>query len=268
MADIFLSYSRKDSGAMSRLRDRLRGEGFSVWVDEGELEPGTPDWRDAIEAGIEAAGCVVVILSPEAKESKWVAREIAYAEDRGLRIFPVLARGDGRSAVPLELVNIQRTDIRKDFEGAVSKLVKALEGHLGKKHPQPAQPKPAAKTPTDPAATHPQIVAQLTQKLGKLKPGEGNLLGKVSFTRSKKSAAHHYGSILLMKSLRDHTKKTEIKVDNLKRLGWRVDSASGMITSLSKTWPKNADDETIAEAILRANLAMDLKPEDSLRPVL
>jgi hypothetical protein len=44
MADIFLSYSRRDGDLMHRLRDDVRRHGFTVWTDEG-LVPGTQSWN-------------------------------------------------------------------------------------------------------------------------------------------------------------------------------------------------------------------------------
>ncbi len=35
--DVFLSYSRKDSAIMERLRNFLRSEGLLVWTDERAL---------------------------------------------------------------------------------------------------------------------------------------------------------------------------------------------------------------------------------------
>ena len=63
MADIFLSYSRKDSEVMKQVNQHLTSRGFSVWTDEG-LSVGTPDWQAAIEVEIEKAKGFVVILSP------------------------------------------------------------------------------------------------------------------------------------------------------------------------------------------------------------
>src|SRR5262249_9184032 len=93
---VFLSYPREDTAMMERIRDDLRSKGLTVWTDEN-LKPGTSSWKDAIEKAIENAGCVVVILSPDAKQSEWVKKEIDYAvEVCDLRIFPVLVRGDKR----------------------------------------------------------------------------------------------------------------------------------------------------------------------------
>jgi hypothetical protein len=76
--DVFLSYSRTDGAIMRRVSDDLRKHGFLVWNDEA-LEPGTPSWKDAIEAAIEGAKTVVAMLSPEAKKSEWIERELDYA---------------------------------------------------------------------------------------------------------------------------------------------------------------------------------------------
>lgn len=83
--DIFLSYSRHDAAAMRSVQDVLREAGLSVWTDEG-LEPGAPSWVAAIQEAIEQANAFVVLLSPAAKASTWVSREIGYAEARGKRI--------------------------------------------------------------------------------------------------------------------------------------------------------------------------------------
>lgn len=127
--DIFLSYSRLDSALMRRLYADLRGAGFSVWIDEG-LEPGTPSWQRAVEEAIETAKCVVVILSPDAKQSKWVEIEVSYAEEIGLRIFPVLARGDERNAVLFRLRTTQRVDIRRQYEKVTVELLPTLQRRL------------------------------------------------------------------------------------------------------------------------------------------
>ena len=42
---VFLAYSRKDSALMRQLRSDLLAAGISAWVDEADLEPGTPQWQ-------------------------------------------------------------------------------------------------------------------------------------------------------------------------------------------------------------------------------
>lgn len=120
--DIFLSYSRRDKDKMHLIRDKLSEHGFSVWSDES-LEPGSSSWRRDVQLAIDGAGCVVTILSPDAKESEWVNEELGYAKIRKLRIFTVLARGDESNALPLGLTGVQWIDMRSDYESGIEELV-------------------------------------------------------------------------------------------------------------------------------------------------
>lgn len=129
--DVFLSYSRKDSAFMRRLYADLTQAGLSVWIDEPGLEPGTPVWQQAIETAIRQSRCMVVVLSPDAKASRFVNIEVAIADRRGQRIFPVLARGDEDTSVLFTLTTTQFADARTNYAQAVRKtLLPALRKHL------------------------------------------------------------------------------------------------------------------------------------------
>ncbi len=127
--DVFMSYSRTDADVMRRLTEDLRKHGFVVWNDEA-LEPGTPSWKDAIEAAIEGAKTVVALLSPSAKKSEWIERELDYARAQNVPIIPVIVRGETQNAVPFELITVQRADLRKDYDEGFYQLQDALAEHL------------------------------------------------------------------------------------------------------------------------------------------
>ncbi len=130
MNHIFLSYSRKDLEFMIRVRDYLREQQLPVWTDE-KLIPGTPDWEVAIEEAISTAVCVVVILSPDSRASRWVGRELTKAEDEyKLPVFPILLRGDD-AAVPLRLATTQRIDAKQDQDQALQELAAAIQRLIG-----------------------------------------------------------------------------------------------------------------------------------------
>jgi len=116
--DIFLSYSHKDTPIMGRVRDDLRAAGLSVWTDEG-IEPGTPSWKRAIQQAIEETTCLVAILSPSAKYSEWVERELEYARVQGIPVVPMLAAGEERTAIPFDLITRQFVDIRTDYQRGI-----------------------------------------------------------------------------------------------------------------------------------------------------
>lgn len=126
--DIFLSYSRQDSDVMRRLSHDLRAGGFRVWTDE-TLKPGEESWKRAIEAAIEASQAVVVILSPGAKQSEWVERELDYARAQKRLIFPVLAKGTEQDAIPFALIRSQRADIRGNYDAGVRTLIDAIRSY-------------------------------------------------------------------------------------------------------------------------------------------
>ncbi len=138
--DIFLSYSRADAGAMRVVQETLRAADLSVWTDEG-LEPGTQSWTAAIEEAIKQANAFVVLLSPAAKASVWVNREIGYAQLHRKPCYPLLLSGDEAAVVPLNLVGVQWIDARQDPRRAAGRLPAALG-----KQPAPATaPAPQAQ---------------------------------------------------------------------------------------------------------------------------
>jgi DNA-binding CsgD family transcriptional regulator len=129
MADVFLSYHHSDRELMKKLRSDLKFSGFSVWSDE-RLKAGSKNWRAAVAKQIEATRTVVVILSPSAKSSQWVANELAYASVFQKTIFPVIALGNNRTSIPIDLISYQFFDVRNDYEEGKNLLVEALEIHL------------------------------------------------------------------------------------------------------------------------------------------
>lgn len=129
--NIFLSYSRIDSAIMKIIYSKLQEFELAIWVDETELEPGTPAWESAVGNAIRGAGCMVVLLSPDAEKSTWVGREIAMAETLGKRIFPLLVRGDEQTSIPFRLMSHQFIDARHDTAAALERLVASVRKHLG-----------------------------------------------------------------------------------------------------------------------------------------
>ena len=129
---IFLSYSRKDSEIMQRVKSDFLAAGLSVWTDEG-IEPGTRSWKKAIEEAIIAAECLVCVLSPDAKASPWVQAELDHAELHGKPIFLILARGNERSSIPFGFASFQWVDIRADgqYTPGVTRLIGTVHKRLG-----------------------------------------------------------------------------------------------------------------------------------------
>ncbi|MFM9104227.1 MAG: toll/interleukin-1 receptor domain-containing protein, partial [Cyanobium sp.] len=93
LAHLFLSHSSADDGFVRELRQALADLGQEVWIDSRQLKGGDPLWSE-IQAAIEKAAGLAVLVSPKAFESDWVARELKHAlklqAERGRQAFPVI----------------------------------------------------------------------------------------------------------------------------------------------------------------------------------
>jgi hypothetical protein len=75
MADIFLSYARKDLEAVRPLAELLEQRRWTVFWDR-RLEPGGK-WPEVLEVELGRAGCVVVAWTEASVASSWVRKEAA-----------------------------------------------------------------------------------------------------------------------------------------------------------------------------------------------
>ncbi len=128
---IFLSYSHEDSEIKKRIRATFRQAELTMWSD-ADLVPGTHAWSIAIEEAIENAGCVVVLMSPAAKDSQWVNREISYALTQDIPLIPVLVGGSVSTAIPIKLIDTQYVDMRTHFERGMGQLILTIKNAISK----------------------------------------------------------------------------------------------------------------------------------------
>jgi hypothetical protein len=71
-------------------------------------------------------------MSPESNNSKWVQREIDYADVQGCQIMPVLLRGEPREAVPFALAGSQFIDIRTHYQVGMQTLISRCYDYMQK----------------------------------------------------------------------------------------------------------------------------------------
>lgn len=169
---VFISYSRRDEKITRALSGYLKSKNIPIWVDTDRLEPGTNLWEKEIEQAIVNAEIVIVILSPDAKESKWVRSEIHYAESYQKKIVPVLIRGDITSSIPLGLMITQFIDLRKENIPQLNKLTEFLINSL--KSLQPINIEPAGNTENKNALNKPLMTLLPTQDNGVVLIGTGS----------------------------------------------------------------------------------------------
>lgn len=89
MSGVFVSYKAEDRRRVAPLVQALEADGFAVWWDAHI--GGGASWREAIEAELDRAACVLVVWSKRsvAPDGKFVRDEAARAQRRGVYL-PVL----------------------------------------------------------------------------------------------------------------------------------------------------------------------------------
>lgn len=88
MADIFVSYSHRDSDFGRRLHNALIGQQRDVWMDWEDI-PFSADWWTEIRQGIESSDNFVIILSPDFVSSPVCMLEVEHARNLNKRILIV-----------------------------------------------------------------------------------------------------------------------------------------------------------------------------------
>lgn len=82
MANLFLSYSRKDETKARRFTDWVEREGHNVWRDEDDIGGGST-FSSEIEKALKDADAVLVLWSVNSVQSAWVRDEAGYGRDAG-----------------------------------------------------------------------------------------------------------------------------------------------------------------------------------------
>lgn len=89
---VFISHSSKDIDLVRRIADGLKESGMDVWDDTREILPGE-NWAEKIAKALEESQAMVVLLTPDSLNSKWMEWEIEYALGKmayNNRLIPVL----------------------------------------------------------------------------------------------------------------------------------------------------------------------------------
>ena len=88
MAHVFISYDREDRDFAEVVQARLERAGHTTVMDFDILSAGD-DWQDRLDAEIRRSQALVVIMTPQARASDYVAYEWAFALGAGVRVIPL-----------------------------------------------------------------------------------------------------------------------------------------------------------------------------------
>src|SRR4029453_2650721 len=156
---VFLSYSRKDGLEFARrLQAMLEAEGLSLYRDLSDLEGGEDWWRQ-VETAIKTVEHVVMVLTPNSLQSRYVRDEWKLARQEGKAVWPVSGPGElDLSYLPRWMARANRHDI--DIPESRDRLILGLRGPAREKRvPFMADPLPAG------FVERPEKFAEIKKKL-------------------------------------------------------------------------------------------------------
>jgi hypothetical protein len=143
--DIFISYSRRDQEFVTRLAADLDARVAGVWFDQSAIQAGEK-WHDEILEGIRDCKAFILVLSPDAIESRYVREEVNKALELGKTIFPVIYRpakwtGEFESLVrDIQTLDLRSGSYTDNFQKLVDGLIEAGAGKAATERPFLRQP--------------------------------------------------------------------------------------------------------------------------------
>jgi adenylate cyclase len=125
MADVFVSYARRDKARVAPLVAAIEAKGWTVWWDP-EICPGQ-EFDRQIAAELKIATAVLVVWTLDSVESRWVRGEAREGAERGIMV-PV--RFD-RAEMPIDVRTFHTTDLDDWGEDPHSPQVQEVVRALG-----------------------------------------------------------------------------------------------------------------------------------------
>lgn len=129
MADVFISYSRRDEEFVLTVARALEERNKDVWRDKEDIPPAVA-WEDEIRRGIDASDVFVFVLSPDSLASTHCGDELEHALGRNKTIVPLMRREPDGAVVPGALARLNYVFAREgdDFDVALAALLAAVDG--------------------------------------------------------------------------------------------------------------------------------------------
>jgi len=85
--DVFISYSSRQIGEALDIRNRLTAAGVSCWMAPDSIPTGSQYWQE-IPIALANTKVLVLLLTPDAENSKWVPKEVNTAIENRSVIIP------------------------------------------------------------------------------------------------------------------------------------------------------------------------------------
>lgn len=128
MSDVFISYSRRDTGLVRRLHDSLAECGKELWVDWDGIPKGV-EFLDEIYRAIEAADSFLIAISPDLAASEVCGQELEHALKHRKRLIPVVLHEVPASELPQEVSSLNWIFLgeQNSFQQAIDDIVAVME---------------------------------------------------------------------------------------------------------------------------------------------
>src|SRR4051794_29468246 len=127
MADVFISYSRRDAGFAHELAAALEERGKEPWLDVGGIGDGEV-FPAQLRRAIEETNGMVFVISADAATSPFCQQEVDHALSLGKRIVPVLHRPVPDAELPPGIRERQWVQVGEQVSPeAADRLTRALD---------------------------------------------------------------------------------------------------------------------------------------------
>ena len=124
---IFVSFAAPDIEFGNRLAANLREAGYEVWIASDSIQPGEK-WVDAINRGLMESGIFLLLLTPDAVNSRWVYDEtsVAIALENKEQIRILMLRVRDADVPPLWSIR-QHISFEDNYDQGLGELLAALQ---------------------------------------------------------------------------------------------------------------------------------------------
>ena len=128
MADIFISYSRKDIAHARLLHKALKENEFETWIDWQDIPPST-EWLAEVYTAVEEASTFIFILSESSRLSEVCTLEIEHARKNNKRIIPIVIDDVQTKEIhpALAAINWIFSRTEDELQPAIESLIEAIQ---------------------------------------------------------------------------------------------------------------------------------------------
>lgn len=122
---VFISYSRKDSNSVDKVKNILDKYKLPYWIDKDGIFSGE-NYKEVIVDAIDVAKVVLFVSSENSNSSIHVIRELGYAVQQQKTIIPIILDDTQYAkSIRLDIADIDKIDF-KDIEISDKKLIASL----------------------------------------------------------------------------------------------------------------------------------------------